>query len=102
MDGTRVRGHSCARSDSGEVWCWGGNDYSQLGDGSTADSATPVAVIGLPAVEQISIGVQFGCARTEAGEVWCWGSNSSGQLGGLQSNTGWFPPAPIKGVHGLF
>ncbi|HEX8696967.1 MAG TPA: hypothetical protein VF746_31405 [Longimicrobium sp.] len=36
--------HSCALDGGGQAWCWGRNDYSQLGNNSTTDSATPVAV----------------------------------------------------------
>jgi alpha-tubulin suppressor-like RCC1 family protein len=41
-------GHSCGLTDSGEVYCWGGNHYGAVGDGTTIDRATPVSVIYLP------------------------------------------------------
>lgn len=36
-------GHSCAIAD-GQAYCWGRNNYGQVGDGSTADRLVPVAV----------------------------------------------------------
>ena len=33
---------------SGEVYCWGWNQYGQLGDGTTIDRPLPTKVVGLP------------------------------------------------------
>ncbi|MFC1791569.1 RCC1 domain-containing protein, partial [Gemmatimonadota bacterium] len=37
-------GHTCAVTPDGEIYCWGGNGSGQLGDGSMADSHTPVRI----------------------------------------------------------
>jgi alpha-tubulin suppressor-like RCC1 family protein len=40
--------HSCARRRDGAVFCWGVNNFGQLGDGSTTLRPAPHRVIGLP------------------------------------------------------
>lgn len=39
--------HSCATLTAGGVMCWGANLSGELGDGTTTDRLTPVAVVGL-------------------------------------------------------
>jgi hypothetical protein len=80
--------HTCVRRASGSVWCWGSNISGQLGDGTVVDRLTPVRVVDLPPVVQITAGgVTFTtpqgntCARTSDGAVYCWGDNEFGQIG---------------------
>jgi alpha-tubulin suppressor-like RCC1 family protein len=72
--------HSCAVLSTGTVRCWGGNEYGQLGDGTTTDRSTPVAVSGLTDVEKVTGGNAHTCALANGG-VQCWGWNNQGQLG---------------------
>lgn len=74
--------HACALTDAGDVLCWGNNEFGQLGDGTEANSALPVGVLGLgPGVLAIAAGDYYSCALTSARGVKCWGRNDSGQLG---------------------
>ncbi len=49
-------GHTCARLTDGTVRCWGYNGNGQLGNGTTTNSTTPVAVSGLANVAEIAAG----------------------------------------------
>lgn len=74
--------HSCARA-GGQVWCWGSDQYGQLGQ-NTVMGPTPmkteVDVSGVATL--LAAGSEHTCAAVDGGmEVRCWGRNDDGQLG---------------------
>lgn len=73
--------HTCAIV-ADLVWCWGLNNYGQLGDEYLADSSsTPTPIAELAGVVSLTSGTNHVCAVKNSGTVWCWGSNVFGQLG---------------------
>ena len=40
----KVKAHACVLHRRGRVSCWGGNDFGQLGDGTTRDRSSPTRV----------------------------------------------------------
>ncbi|MEO5949512.1 MAG: hypothetical protein ABIP74_03840 [Candidatus Saccharimonas sp.] len=82
--------HACVVA-SGGVYCWGDNNDGQLGDNSTVDRTTPVAVVASGVlnghtVQDVKVGLRHSCARAD-GAVYCWGFNSSGQVGDSTNTT---------------
>jgi len=91
--------HACARLDNGALWCWGRNDFGQLGNGEI--SATPVApaqTLAGPYV-WVALGLSFTCAiRSPDQGIDCWGDDTNSQLG--SGGTGTSSPRPISLVGG--
>jgi alpha-tubulin suppressor-like RCC1 family protein/lysophospholipase L1-like esterase len=92
-------GHSCAVLGDGTARCWGANGYGELGDGTTTDRPTPVAVSGLSGAVAISAGAGHSCAVLGDGTARCWGGNYWGQLGD-GTTTGSPTPVAVSGLSG--
>jgi alpha-tubulin suppressor-like RCC1 family protein len=70
--------HSCGITTDNRVYCWGDNDFGQLGDGSTTGHRRPTAVATTLRFRQISANYYGTCALTTDDRLFCWGSVASG------------------------
>ncbi|MBK8170279.1 MAG: hypothetical protein IPK60_08015 [Sandaracinaceae bacterium] len=88
---------TCARTMSGEVYCWGRNFVGEIGNGTTTPSSTPVHVT-LPS-PAISISVTQGntCAVLNTGSVRCWGIGYAGVIGNGATMDA-LVPTPVTGL----
>jgi alpha-tubulin suppressor-like RCC1 family protein len=90
--------HSCGASLSRITYCWGANGSGQLGNGTTTNSAIPVAIGGGLGLAELTAGTNHTCGITATGAAYCWGSNSSGQLGGATTANSAVPLAVAGGT----
>ncbi len=73
--------HSCALSPDKSAFCWGLNDFGQLGTGDNVSSSTPLPVFSdMDNWKEISAGSDHTCATKTNEEGWCWGHNNYKQV----------------------
>jgi alpha-tubulin suppressor-like RCC1 family protein len=73
---------------NGEVWCWGSNIRSSLGDGTANSRSSPVLLAGGHSFVRLMVNSQglCGAAITSNGSIYSWGKGDDGGLGDGDSN----------------
>jgi len=85
--------HTVALTADGLLYSWGLGTNGQIGNGTTMNSALPVAVdmtgvLAGKTITSIAAGGDYSVVRTSDGKVFGWGTNTSGQLGnGTNTNS---------------
>jgi alpha-tubulin suppressor-like RCC1 family protein len=94
-------GHTCGVTTSYALYCWGGNEFGQLGIGTrrgpetcvgtlggddetpvyTPCSSRPVRIASGLSFRQVSAGRYHTCGVTTNHRAYCWGGSFFGQLG---------------------
>ena len=85
--------HTCAVNAAKELYCWGRNNYGQLGLSDSSDRDTPTQVGG--SWIDVFAGRYGTCAVSDGGVLSCWGDNSKGQVGGGTSGGNNYYPKQV-------
>jgi alpha-tubulin suppressor-like RCC1 family protein len=89
--------HTCATLADTTAWCWGSNEFGQLGDGTTTSRATPTLVSGISGVVATAAATLHTCALLNDATVRCWGTNLGGLIGdGTTTNR--YTPTAVSGL----
>ena len=98
--------HTCALATDGAWYCWGSNNYGQLGNGISGPelcvgaypcSTVPVAVTGAVTFAALFSGWRHSCGVTSGGVAYCWGQNE-GRLGDATTTNSLTPVAVAGGL----
>jgi alpha-tubulin suppressor-like RCC1 family protein len=90
--------NSCAVTIDQEVYCWGHNQYGQVGSGTAEVTPTfaPSKVLGDHQFTTVSAGGAHVCGLVGDGEAWCWGLAGSGALGNGSSGDDTWSTVPVS------
>jgi len=78
--------HTCVIASDNLAYCWGNNDFGQLGDNTSVSKSVPVAVntavaLNGKTIKSISAAGKHTCAIASDDKAYCWGLNDYGELG---------------------
>lgn len=91
-------GKSGAIDNNNKPWMWGINVWGALGNNSTINKSTPVAIHGNHTFCKIIIYYRYCIGMDNNGKTWAWGNNEYGQLGN-NSNINKSTPVQVYGNH---
>jgi alpha-tubulin suppressor-like RCC1 family protein len=103
--------HSCALTQAGNVYCWGSNEYNQLGAGPLPQtcpfasdyeagcSGQPVQ-IGVSHIQSLYAGGSTTCAVDTSHYAYCWGNNAEGELGQVNHEPSFMPEKVVDEATG--
>ncbi|HJM13465.1 MAG TPA: hypothetical protein QF641_03120 [Candidatus Thalassarchaeaceae archaeon] len=75
--------HTCGIADDSTLYCWGDNEYGQLGTGDDLRRVAPTQIL-LPSGRtpvSVNAGGNATCVILDNGSGMCWGQNIHGHLG---------------------
>ena len=102
--------HTCVRAEDTNLYCWGYNNFGQLGNGTTltnnaggVSTATPQQVINFTNWSSVSAGETHTCGvrvvHASSNPILCWGRNNQGQLGVSNANASSSAPLEVSNLN---
>jgi alpha-tubulin suppressor-like RCC1 family protein len=95
--------HVCGIGTGSQPFCWGNDNFGQLGDTGIVSSTTPIPVDSAGVQMTLTgatAGFEHTCAIKSGGAAYCWGNNQAGQLG-IGSSDGNTHSTPVEVSGGL-
>ena len=92
--------HTCGLTAQGVAYCWGNNNWGQLGDSTRTTHSTVGPVAAGVVFAKLAAGGRHSCGLSTAGAAYCWGWNGFGQLGDGTTITR-LTPVPVVVSAGL-
>lgn len=81
--------HTCAIAGTDDLYCWGRNDFGQVGNGQTSRAEVLPNLVFNPSDvtrwKSVDAEQYNTCGIANNSRIYCWGSNSNGQLGNGES-----------------
>nr|MBP9742975.1 hypothetical protein [Burkholderiales bacterium] len=80
----------CGVGTNGHVYCWGSNQYGQIGDGTNNNAGVPTKIVmadnNAESETFVEVNINYYgsgavCALASSGNIYCWGGGSSYALG---------------------
>jgi alpha-tubulin suppressor-like RCC1 family protein len=71
----------CANDFLDNFYCWGMDDYGQIGDGTPLENRNFPTLLSNSEFTQFSSGINHICSVNNDMSMWCWGKGNDGQVG---------------------
>ncbi|MCP4523651.1 MAG: prepilin-type N-terminal cleavage/methylation domain-containing protein [Candidatus Gracilibacteria bacterium] len=78
--------HTCAYSDTGDIYCWGRNNNNQLTSSAGSSENTPYHISTLSNIVRVNLMESTTFATASDGTIHVWGTDSGGQFGNAGGN----------------
>jgi hypothetical protein len=79
---TSASGPNCGITSTNELYCWGGNELGQVGNGTRSPQPTPPSLVQSPVpLIMVAAGGEHACGLAADGTALCWGNGFEGELG---------------------